>query len=176
MTSPGRIEYRTGDATEASRDGAGIITHICNDIGRWGRGFVVAVSRRWPQPEARYRAWHRGEPPAEDEERSGTFQLGEVQYVTVEDGLIIANLIGQHDIRRIGGHPPVRYQAIRAGLEKIAEKARQLDTAVAMPRIGAGLAGGDWKTIETIVENTLAAAGVRTLVYTLKDETAKFAG
>src|SRR4029077_8760714 len=36
---------------------------VCNDAGGWGKGFVIAVSRRWPEPERRYRAWHRGEEP-----------------------------------------------------------------------------------------------------------------
>ncbi len=37
-----------------------MVAHVCNDIGGWGKGFVLAVSRRWPEPEAAYRAWHRG--------------------------------------------------------------------------------------------------------------------
>ena len=34
-----------------------------------------------------------------------------------------------------------------------------------MPRIGAGLAGGDWQRIEAIVVATLAEAGVPVTVY-----------
>ncbi|XXU05921.1 hypothetical protein WMF40_38440 [Sorangium sp. So ce854] len=50
------IDYRTGDATEPAGAGPRIICHVCNDIGGWGRGFVVALSKKWPEPEARYRA------------------------------------------------------------------------------------------------------------------------
>ncbi|MEV6001124.1 Appr-1-p processing protein, partial [Streptomyces griseomycini] len=27
--------------------GVKVIAHVCNDIGGWGKGFVLAVSRRW---------------------------------------------------------------------------------------------------------------------------------
>jgi hypothetical protein len=50
------IDYRTGDATDPVGEGARIICHVCNDIGGWGRGFVVALSKRWPEPEAQWNA------------------------------------------------------------------------------------------------------------------------
>jgi hypothetical protein len=34
----------TGDATTPTGEGNKIIAHICNDIGGWGKGFVVAIS------------------------------------------------------------------------------------------------------------------------------------
>ncbi len=36
------INYITGDATRPAGPGPHIIVHVCNDIGEWGRGFVVA--------------------------------------------------------------------------------------------------------------------------------------
>lgn len=52
------ITYIKGDATCPQAKGTKIICHVCNDIGGWGKGFVLAISRRWEQPEAEYRAWH----------------------------------------------------------------------------------------------------------------------
>lgn len=54
------INYIIGDATQPVYSGPAILVHVCNDLGKWGAGFVLAVSRRWPEPEAAYRAWHRG--------------------------------------------------------------------------------------------------------------------
>jgi hypothetical protein len=51
------IMYINGDAACPQAKGVKIICHICNDIGGWGKGFVLAISRRWEQPEAEYRAW-----------------------------------------------------------------------------------------------------------------------
>jgi O-acetyl-ADP-ribose deacetylase (regulator of RNase III) len=65
-----------GDATSPQAKGPKVIAHICNDLGGWGKGFVPAVSRRWPEPEADYRRWHR--------ERAGNdCGLGAVRVVQV---------------------------------------------------------------------------------------------
>ena len=154
------IKYIIGDATQPAGDGPKIIVHVCNDIGGWGRGFVLALSKRWPEPEAQYRAWHRGE-------IKKPFALGEVQFVPVGTGLWVANLIGQRDVRSIDGVPPVRYDAIRKGLQLVAREAQKLDASVHMPRIGSGLAGGKWEEIERIVEEELTSRGVQVTVYDL---------
>ncbi|MCA9488336.1 MAG: hypothetical protein KC621_00375 [Myxococcales bacterium] len=152
-----QLTYRIGDATRPIGQGPKIIAHVCNDIGKWGRGFVLALSGRWPEPRARYLAWF------------GTtdFALGNVQFVQVEPDLWVANLIGQHGIRRRAGDTPVRYPAIRAGLARVADFASKQGASVHMPRIGAGLAGGDWGTIEPIVLEELVAEGIDVTVYDL---------
>ena len=45
------IHYLKADATAPQTEGNIIITHICNDIGAWGKGFVLALSKRWKTPE-----------------------------------------------------------------------------------------------------------------------------
>ncbi len=57
--------------------GAKMIAHVCNDIGGWGKGFVLALSHRWPEPEKANRAWHR-------DRATNDFGLGPVQLVQVE--------------------------------------------------------------------------------------------
>ncbi|MEZ6188704.1 MAG: macro domain-containing protein [Planctomycetota bacterium] len=135
-----------------------MIVHVCNDRGAWGKGFVLALSQRWSAPEAAYRRWHQdpGESP---------FELGAVQFVEVEPALWVANLIGQHGIRSLQGVPPVRYDAIHAGLERVAAFAREHAASVHLPRIGCGLAGGTWDRVEPLLEATLAARGVGVTVY-----------
>jgi O-acetyl-ADP-ribose deacetylase (regulator of RNase III) len=155
-----KINYLIGDATNPVGDGTKIIVHVCNDIGGWGRGFVVALSKRWPEPEQRYRAWHRGEEKI-------PFDLGEVQFVKVTDSIWVANMIGQRDVRAVAGIPPVRYDAIRKGLQRVAEEARRSGAAVHMPRIGCGLAGGKWEEVGKIVEQELSDRNVPVTVYDL---------
>jgi O-acetyl-ADP-ribose deacetylase (regulator of RNase III) len=154
------IQYTTGDATLPIGDGPKIIVHICNDIGGWGRGFVTAISKRWPEPESRYRAWHRGE-------EKQPFALGQVQFVQVAPDLYVANLIGQRDIRAQGSVPPVRYEAVREGLSRIADEAQKLDASIHMPRIGCGLAGGKWEEVGRIIEEELSARDIPVHVYDL---------
>ncbi|NOS91731.1 MAG: macro domain-containing protein [Cyclobacteriaceae bacterium] len=154
------IKYLKGDATKPIAEGNKIIVHVCNDMGGWGRGFVLALSKQWKEPEIQYRAWAKS---------GENFKLGEVQFVQVEPTLWIANLIGQHDIH-IGkdGTPPVRYHSIRLGLTKVSVFARELNASVHMPRIGCGLAGGTWDQIEPSISHELTAMGVETFVYDLE--------
>ena len=52
------ILYIKGDATAPIGSGVKVITHICNDIGGWGKGFVLALSKKWKMPEEAYRQWY----------------------------------------------------------------------------------------------------------------------
>jgi O-acetyl-ADP-ribose deacetylase (regulator of RNase III) len=157
------ISYLMGDATQPVAGQPTIIVHVCNDVGGWGKGFVLALSKRWPEPEKQYRAWYRGEGEC-------AFGLGEVQFVQVEPHTWVANLIGQRGIRRQGGQPPVRYDAIRQGLRAVAEFSRQKKATVQMPRIGCGLAGGNWEEVGRIVQEELADQGVSVTVYDFAPE------
>lgn len=154
------IKYVQGDATDPRGGGPKIIAHVCNDVGGWGRGFVVAISQRWSAPEAEYRRWY-------EQRSTNDFELGAVQLVSVEPDLWVANVIGQHGLLPGRDGPPVRYEALEAGLADLADEALAIGATVHMPRIGSGLAGGDWKVIESIINRTLAAAGVPVVVYDL---------
>ena len=49
------INYLKADATIPQAEGNIIISHICNDIGAWGKGFVLAISKRWKEPAKQYK-------------------------------------------------------------------------------------------------------------------------
>ncbi len=151
------INYIRGDATNPTINGNKIIVHICNDIGGWGKGFVMAISKRWKQPEQKYREWFK---------TKDNFELGEVQFVQVEEELWVANLIGQHKINKDeNGNTPIRYEAILIGLEKVRQFAADKNATVHMPRIGCGLAGGTWDKIEPLINSTLTANNTHVTVY-----------
>ncbi|OLV19207.1 macro domain-containing protein [Deinococcus marmoris] len=159
------LTYRIRDATQPEGTDPKVLVHVCNDQGHWGAGFVLALSRRFKQPEAAYRAWATGQTDTQN-----PFELGCVQFVDVEPGLWVANLIGQHDIARQArpaSRPPVRYDAIRAGLRRVRTFAQAHQASVHMPRIGAGLVGGDWTVIEGIVQEELTDQGIAVTVYDL---------
>jgi O-acetyl-ADP-ribose deacetylase (regulator of RNase III) len=154
----GEIEYVRGDATTPLGKGPTVIAHVCNDRGGWGKGFVLALSRRWPEPVAAFRRWYRG--------RAGNdFGLGAVQVVRVGERLWVANMVGQHGIRTGSKGVPVRYDAIDTALGTVAARAAELGASVHMPRIGCGLAGGKWGRVEPLIAGRLVAAGVAVTVY-----------
>jgi O-acetyl-ADP-ribose deacetylase (regulator of RNase III) len=162
------IEYTIGDAVYPKGEGQKLITHICNDQGGWGRGFVVALSRRDKIAENAYRLWHRngytGATP---------FELGQTQIVNFADDIWVANMIAQAGIRHDPSAPPaVRYDALRSCLTYVARYTKRglTPTSVHMPRIGCGLGDGSWDKVEAIINDTLISEGIKVTVYDLKED------
>lgn len=165
------INYVKGDATNPPGPGRRLIVHICNDVGGWGKGFVVPLGNRWPLAEKAYREWHHYG------RTSGTiFQRGEVQFVCVspatllepESDVYVANMIAQAGYRKRYDDEPLQYvdyDALHRCLLRVAEYAVVNGMSVHMPRIGCGLGGGRWEEVEPIIEDTLVIAGVEVTVY-----------
>jgi len=151
------ITYLIGDATAPNDSGPGVIAHVCNDSGGWGKGFVLAISRRWPEPEAAYRRWARS---------SQNFGLGMVQLIKVDDYLGVANMVAQHGYASPANPVAIHYDALAQCLSKLAGRIEK-GTLIHMPRIGCGLAGGTWDQIEPLLEEHLASAGFDVRVYDL---------
>lgn len=145
------IRYLQGDATVPQAAGPKVIAHICNDRGGWGKGFVLAISQRWKDPEQYYRRWYAAK---ED------FGLGEIQFVQVKPDIWVANMVAQYGYKTGSKGPPIRYDALRSCLRKLAPEAKMLKASVHMPRIGTGLAGGKWSEIEPLIEQELASLEV----------------
>lgn len=152
------LQFIKGDATDPQAKGNRLIAHVCNDLGGWGKGFVLAISRRWTLPEEEYRRWHR-------ERARNNFGLGAVQFVQVSSFLWVANMIAQHGMKTGSHGPPIRYEALECCLNEVAQKAAELNASVHIPRIGCGLAGGRWEQVKPIVLRTLVEQGVAVTVY-----------
>lgn len=146
-----KIEYRNGDLLATDTQ---LILHGCNAKGVMGSGVAKLIRVKWPKAYDDYRTSYD----------SYGLELGSIIQSRQPDGKIIINAITQETYGREGIH--VSYWAI-------ANVMRMLDTIhtvreigeVAMPMVGAGLAGGDWKVIEAIIENT--AKNFQPIVYVL---------
>ena len=146
------ITYHIGDALYPVGVGNKILVHICNNVGAWGGGFTKPLTKRWKEPKIAYRKL-----------KSRT--LGSVEFIKVENEIKVANIIGQVFHYRHG--PPIRYAAVCTAMQIVAQKAKLDNATVHMPRIGCGLAGGNWKEIETILQRTLVNVDVHVHVYDL---------
>jgi O-acetyl-ADP-ribose deacetylase (regulator of RNase III) len=149
-----KINYVKGDATNPQGDGTKLILHCCNNFQKWGAGFVLAISKKWKEPEEHYCSLNEKD-----------LVLGTAHFIGVEEDIIVVNIIGQHDIRSINGVPPIRYDAIMKALAEINIIAKTIKATIHMPRMGCGLAGGNWNKMESIIENNL---DVPVTVYDLK--------
>jgi len=144
------IHFLKGDATDPQAKGKKLIVHICNDVGGWGKGFVVAISKRWAAPEEDFREqFTNRKQPGSD------FKLGAVRFVSVTPEITVANMIAQHGMGARNGVPPIRYDALETCLGKVETFCSAGGYSVHMPRIGCGLAGGKWEKVEAVVLNAL---------------------
>ena len=169
---PIAVNYVKGDATKPLVDpnpkAMRFLVHCCNDIGAWGAGFVLALSRAWPETERAYKLWFEGLDTAY--RVTGPAQLGEVQFVQVANNIIVCNLIGQRSCGYTGSIPPVRYDAIRMGMAKIRLAMYGMEKigfncTFHSPRFGSDLAGGDWNVIESIIVDIMGRTRIPSTVY-----------
>lgn len=142
------ITYVQGDALETNDP---IIVHGCNAQGVMGKGIAKSIREKWPIVYQLYR---------QEYEESG-LKLGQVIYVGTSSGFgppIVANAITQDHYANKSGDPGVfvDYQAIRDAMKSVAAYCRHnAFMEISMPKIGAGLGGGDWAVIEKIIEAEL---------------------
>lgn len=141
------IRYVEGDATAPYGADLKIICHICNDRKAWGAGFVLAISRRWHEPELIYR-------------QQPELVLGEVMFVPVENEVIVANMVAQRGFPTRQNPVAVDYAALENCLLIVASACREKNASVHMPRIGCGIGGGLWDKVEEIIGRTLTNVSV----------------
>lgn len=172
------IEMRVGNVLDIP---TGIIVHGCNCRGVMGGGIALAIKKRYPIAFERYK----------DDEATCGLCPGNYSYVEVEPMKFIVNAYTQDDF---GTHVrQVNYEAIARCFEKIVKLATDLNaiektvklawnaklpehqhvafepiTVIAFPMIGAGLAGGNWRIIEKIIDETIPdASSFKKVLYVL---------
>lgn len=155
------IKYIQGDATSPIGKGNKVIIHIVNSIGKWGKGFVLSLSAKWKEPEAKYREWYR-------DRTNNDFDLGAVQFVQVESNIWVANMVGQYGIYGSRDNPPIRYDAVRECLKKVCQFAKEHEATIHAGRFGAGLSGGKWVEIEKIINDELIKKDIGVTIYDLR--------
>lgn len=149
------LVYKKGDVTTAHED---IIAHGCNARGVMGKGVAKAIRDKWPGAYEAYKA-------AYDEHG---LHLGEV-VIYQGDTVTVANCITQEFYR--GGDDNtqyVDYDAVHKCMGALRRYCEEQDLhTIAMPKIGAGLGGGDWLRIEGIIRYEFEETDIKISVYEL---------
>jgi len=161
------IEYISrGDVRNPQGEGRKIIGHCCNDLGRMGSGVAKALLDKWPKVRSDYVGWHKT-----NSHNNQEFTCGKVQFVAVEDDIVVANIIGQHGLKEQNGVPPVRYWALREGCAFIRKVCKHYNATAHFPYLmGCDLAGGKWEEVEKILKEELIDKGIQVTVYDLFDK------
>ncbi|MFS2027514.1 macro domain-containing protein [Massilia sp. CT11-137] len=111
--------------------------HGCNCAGAMGKGIAVTFREKWPLMYARYRELCK----------TGAFVLGDV-FEWTDGATRIYNLGTQRTWRSKADVSAIKISMTR--LKKLLTDAEISE--IYMPRIGAGLGGGDWNEIKSIIE------------------------
>lgn len=131
----------------------GIVGHQCNCRGAMGSGVALAIRNKWPKAYEDYRVAY--------EYHRLILGMSVMSEVSEEPPLFVAHLCGQWDYGKRGIF--TNYNALSDALCNMRnfqeDYARVYDGKVLqlyLPYgIGCGLAGGDWKKVEPIIESIM---------------------
>lgn len=160
----GNIIHIQGDVVKCHH---GIICHSVNALGAYNAGVAKQIRAAFPHAYDAYMYKYR---------RTGWF-TGDVQFVDPPKlasdpskhiyDTIIANCCTQQYYGRDRDYND--YGAFPIVFHNVLKYAQELGLkSIALPRMGAGLAGGDWTRIETILRDAIAGYNVDAYVYNLQ--------
>lgn len=147
MSKPRKgIVYIEGDLIKLAKEGMfDIIAHGCNCMCTMGAGIARQIAEEWPEVARRDKLTTPGDKR----------KLGTISPVFVEQGdLIVVNMYTQLGF---GAGLQVDYTAIDLAFSHLTTYTRHFMheegflPEVGIPKIGAGLGGGDWDRIEKII-------------------------
>lgn len=146
-----RIIYKKGNLINATEN---MIAHGCNNRGVMGAGVAREIRNKFPGAYQTYKDYYK----------LHGLELGTI--IPWRDEKYIMNCITQDGFGK-DGKKYVSYDAIRKCMRQI-NKSRYHDAGqeIALPKIGAGLGGGDWKVISKIIEEEFTI--IQPIVYELK--------
>jgi O-acetyl-ADP-ribose deacetylase (regulator of RNase III) len=121
-----------------------VILHGCNCQCVMGKGIALTIKQQFPQAYAADRATMPG----------SRDKLGTISSAAIDVGdhrLIVVNGYTQFDYR--GKGVKADYEAIRGVMQTV--RLRFSGSRIGYPKIGAGMAGGDWQRIAAIIDEEL---------------------
>ena len=147
------IKYMKGDLVRDAKN-VDIIAHGCNCFCIMGAGIAKQIKLTFPG------AYYSDlKTKAGDKDK-----LGKYTKYQVTDGPLILNCYTQYGINGPkSGEIDVDYDAIQCAMERI--KKNYPGKRIAMPLIGAGLAGGSWDIIEKIIEDSLSGEDITIVIW-----------
>jgi O-acetyl-ADP-ribose deacetylase (regulator of RNase III) len=138
----------------ASQGHFDLIIHGCNCFCNMGAGIARAVRETFPEAYLADLATGKG-----DRKKLGSFSWARISGAQHE--FIVIN--GYTQFHHSGPQPLVDYQALRLLFTRI--KKAYGGKSIAYPKIGAGLAGGDWDKIAAIISAELSGEDHTLVLY-----------
>jgi O-acetyl-ADP-ribose deacetylase (regulator of RNase III) len=126
-----------------------VIVHGCNCFNTMGAGVALQIATRFPEACAVDQLTRAG-----DKNKLGKYSIAVVRGA-YGDSITIVNGYTQYAFG--SGGPHVDYDAVRSVFGTVVYNLACMseDIRIGIPMIGAGLGGGDWERINTIIEEEL---------------------
>lgn len=131
-----------------------VIVHGCNCFCTMEAGIARGIKSQFPEAFNADLATPMG-----SREKLGTCSIAEIQRNGIT--LFVVNAYTQFDYA--GPGVKVDYDAVSSCMAKIKEKFK--GKKIGFPKIGAGLAGGDWNIISKIIDEVLSKEDITLVVY-----------
>jgi O-acetyl-ADP-ribose deacetylase (regulator of RNase III) len=138
------------------------IAHGVNCQNTMGSGVARALFMKYPNVKASYHTFFEaklanslGLPVLPQD------FLGEIDYANVHDGKIVLNMFTQENFGG-GDRLYLSYEALEKCFQKVVDDGTIKELAI--PKIGCGLAGGDWDKVKKII-NKVTGDDVSIVVY-----------
>ncbi|BCG94890.1 macro domain-containing protein [Mesorhizobium sp. 131-2-1] len=145
-----------GDLLQLALDGKfDVIVHGCNCQCQMGKGIALSIKQRFPEAYAADCATLKG-----DLAKLGSISVADIKRES--RSFHVVN--GYTQFHWQGKGVKADYHAIRKVMQAV--KARFAGKRIGYPKIGAGLAGGDWQAIVSIIEDELAGEDHTLVEYT----------
>ncbi len=142
------IEFVKGDLLEAPAD---ILVNAVNCVGVMGAGVALAFKQRYP---AMFQDYQRAC-------RAGQVRAGHLHHWRSPDGTQIVNLPTKRHWRDSS-----RYDDIDAGLTALRAYLQQIGpTTIALPALGCGHGGLDWRRVAEMIRQSLADIDAHVFVF-----------
>tara|TARA_Y100000034_G_scaffold135536_1_gene207866 strand:- start:18622 stop:19113 length:492 start_codon:yes stop_codon:yes gene_type:complete len=162
------IKYVKGDLfTKIPRNKNIIVPHVCNNIGKWGKGFVIPLAQKWPEAKRAYLKGFSTKGHIPETHRNGKGQLVLVQE---DPNVFVYNMIAQEGIFKTSNPKPIRYQWLINSMEicrVYIETMSNHNYEIHAPKFGSGLAGGNWDFIEELIEEIWCNHNIPVTIYEL---------
>jgi O-acetyl-ADP-ribose deacetylase (regulator of RNase III) len=155
------IIYENGDLIKSDCD---IIAHGCNCFHRMKSGIAKQIVEKYPM------AAMADEMNTEfgDPSKLGNITFCEYYEESIKSFRYIINCYTQYRYGREEGVVYADYDAIRECMYKLKSLAKEHNCKLGIPKIGAGLAKGDWNIISKIIEDIFSDYDI--YVYSLNTE------
>lgn len=160
--SPNNMKVIKGDLISLAKQGQfNVIIHGCNCFCTMGAGIAAQIKKVFPKAYEADLTTRKG-----DKDKLGGYSIGReiVGNSFFHDELVIVNAYTQFNWAR-QNDAPVDYDAISSVLSKVDKSFPHPKTRFGLPRIGCGLAGGDWEKVEDIILDKLGHRDTTVVVY-----------